>query len=128
MYEKDFNGWIDLKKRLHGRADATYAHERDVWWCALGANVGSEIDGKNDNFERPVLILRAYNKDMLLIVPMTGKERHEAFYRRVLVGSTANWIALTQIRVISNKRLLRKVGILAEDQYLLVKKSLQAFL
>lgn len=78
--------------------------------------------------ERPVLILRAYNKDMLLIVPMTGKERHEAFYRRVLVGSTANWIALTQIRVISNKRLLRKVGILAEDQYLLVKKSLQAFL
>ncbi len=128
MHEKDFDRWIGLKKRLHNRVDATYAHKRDVWWCALGANVGSEIDGKNENFERPVLILRAYNKDMLLVAPMTGKERRESFYMRVLVGSTANWIALTQIRVISNKRLLRKVGILPEDQFLLVKKSIQAFL
>ena len=38
--------------------------EREIWWASIGSNVGSEEDGKNNDFERPVLILKKFNKDL----------------------------------------------------------------
>jgi hypothetical protein len=54
--EKDFDRWNKKKKTLHQTDFTDFVHEREVWWCALGANVGVEADGKHDNFERPVLV------------------------------------------------------------------------
>jgi mRNA interferase MazF len=55
--EKDFDRWNKKKKALNETDFTDYVHEREVWWCALGVNVGLEADGKHDNFERPVLVL-----------------------------------------------------------------------
>jgi hypothetical protein len=30
----------------------------EIWWVEVGVNLGFEIDGKHENFERPVLILK----------------------------------------------------------------------
>lgn len=59
---KDFDEWNQEKKRIHAGVNPAYGWPREVWWCALGINVGAEIDGKNNNFERPVLVMRVYNK------------------------------------------------------------------
>ena len=40
--EKDFDGWNETKKQIHGRHDAPFYHERELWWCTLGVNVGFE--------------------------------------------------------------------------------------
>jgi hypothetical protein len=45
------------EKKLHTGTFSRYVHEREVWGCSLGANIGVEADGKHDNFERPVLVL-----------------------------------------------------------------------
>ena len=63
--EKDFQKWHSEKEKLHARSNAPFFHEREIWWCSLGLNVGFEQDGKNDNFERPVLVLRRFNRDVL---------------------------------------------------------------
>jgi mRNA interferase MazF len=68
--EKDFDRWNKKKKTLHQTHFTHFVHEREVWWCALGANVGVEADGKHDNFERPVLVLRKFNRDAVLVVPL----------------------------------------------------------
>ena len=44
--KKDFNGWIIVKKQLHGKAKLRAIKDGDIWWCAVGENVGSEICGK----------------------------------------------------------------------------------
>ena len=58
-----FGSWTKLKIRLHVSEDEpVYFREKEIWWASLGANIGYEQDGKNDNFERPVLILKSLIK------------------------------------------------------------------
>ena len=61
-----FKKWLDAKQAAGG----LFFHEREIWWCSLGMNVGVEIDGKNFRFERPVLIVRRFNNHMLWIAPL----------------------------------------------------------
>jgi hypothetical protein len=56
--EKDFFGWAKVKANLHHKRKINYFNEREVWWCAMGANIGHEQDGKGKLWTRPVLILR----------------------------------------------------------------------
>lgn len=122
--EKGFDKWNTEKKRLHTKDTLAFAYPRDIWWCALGVNVGAETDGKRDNFERPVLVLRVYNKETMLVLPITSKEKTDKFHCRVKVEFGNVWVKLTQARVISNFRLLRKLGVLPEEEF---KKVREAF-
>jgi mRNA interferase MazF len=56
--EKDFDGWNGRKKTLNGAEGTALFHEREVWWCALGVNIGFEQDGRGGDFERPAIILK----------------------------------------------------------------------
>ncbi len=126
--EKNFDAWNEDKKRIHERRSAVYAHTREIWWCALGVNVGAETDGKSDNFERPILVLRAYNKDTLLVLPITGKEKNDEFHCLINVPRGKAWVKLTQARVISSRRLLRKLGVLGEMEFVKVADAFRGHL
>ena len=79
--QKDFDGWNKTKKSLNSKPKSTNAYARELWWCALGTNIGAEADGKNNNFERPVLIIKIYNKETLLVLPVTSKEKEDRSFR-----------------------------------------------
>jgi mRNA interferase MazF len=112
---KDFEGWGTDKKTLHARGDAPFYHEREIWWCALGVNIGFEQDGTGKRFDRPVVIIRGFSRQTLFVVPLTGKKKTGRFHFPVgsVEGREASAI-LSQVRVIDTKRLLRKVGMLDE--------------
>jgi len=58
-----FIAWSKLKVRLHIKPDnGVYFREREIWWASLGANIGYEQDGKHENFERPVLVLKKFSR------------------------------------------------------------------
>ena len=82
------------------------------------------MDGKNANFERPVLVLRVYNKETLLVLPMTTKEKNDPFHHKVHFDSRYVWVSLTQVRLVSNRRLIRKVDTLSVDQLEEVRNAL----
>ena len=107
--DKEFDRWNARKKQIEVRSFTGYVHEREVWWCAVGVNVGVEANGKNTNFERPVLILRKFSRDAVLVIPLTTRVKlkpyHVAFYRR---GEQAAAV-VSQLRLVSTRRLLRKI-------------------
>lgn len=51
-----FVAWTRLKIRIHLSEKDVYFREGEMWWASLGANIGHEQDGKNETFERPILI------------------------------------------------------------------------
>ncbi len=55
---KLFVNWTKRKIRHHINKNNIYFYEGQIWWAALGKNIGYEIDGKNENFNRPVLIIK----------------------------------------------------------------------
>src|SRR3989344_2005502 len=108
---KDFDRWNELKKKLHisVKAKDFYFREREIWWCSLGVNIGFEQDGKNDNFERPVLIVKIFNKEVLWIVPLTSRHKDNKYYYKFDYKNKPQSAILSQVRLISSKRLLRKI-------------------
>ena len=126
---KIFTDWTKLKIRIHVSDRVVYPKRREIWWASLGQNIGVEINGKNDKFERPVLIIKAYSKDSSLVTSISSKLK-EGKYIVKFINSEAeeNFINLSQIRTISNKRLLRKVGELEADDFDVVRNIIKEYI
>jgi len=117
--QKDFELWNKRKQtldKIKSRYNFFY-DVREVWWCSVGVNVGVETDGKNEHFERPVLVIKKFNGDMFWGVPLTSKEKLGAHYLKVSHSNGFSWVMLSQIRVFSTKRMLRKLGVITEDRF-----------
>lgn len=128
---KRFAYWTKLKYKLHVAEpkEPVYFYEREIWWCALGANIGFEQDGKNDNFERPVLILRKFNEHMVWALPLTSKDKADSkFYQETEYEGERFFVILSQIRTVSSKRLLRKIRTLPEEEFTQVLEKVKGFL
>jgi len=52
MYNKDFDSWFRKKSEIENQSERPNYHEREVWWCSLGMNIGFEQDGKKDAIKR----------------------------------------------------------------------------
>lgn len=115
--EKDFDQWNEKKKTVHRHDDVIGVHERELWWISFGLNVGVEIDGKQTSFERPGIILRKFNNHMLWVVPTTSQQKSSPFYERFIFDNGEYFAALTQLRTISTKRLLRKIGMISAADF-----------
>jgi len=73
----------------------------------------------------------------MLILPTTGRVKLDKFHAPLEIKSMDNkskemiiktvYVKLTQARVISNKRLIRKVGVIEEDKFLSIKKEFRKF-
>ncbi len=122
--EKDFDAWNRVKKSTEQRDEALGTHEREIWWISLGVNIGVETDGKNEYFDRPVIVLRKFNRLMAWVIPTTKQVKDERFYQKFSFESSNYYAALTQMRTVSTKRFLRKVGTLKEDDFIRIKQSI----
>jgi len=40
--QKDFRKWHTLKELLHKKEKEIYFRKSEIWWCALGLNIGFE--------------------------------------------------------------------------------------
>lgn len=123
-HKKDFDGWNTEKKATHAREKGPYCHDREIWWCALGINVGFEQDGSGIEFRRPVLILKSVSVQTSLVIPLTtsGKEHPLRPSLGEVDGKEAHAL-LSQMRVIDTKRLVRKIGRLNKEMFAEIRKA-----
>ena len=123
-YVKKFDEWSTLKKKLQGKVINFYCNQREIWWCALGSNIGSEEDGKGDLFERPVLIIKIFSTDMVRIAPLTSKIKYDTNYVPIYFDQKKSSIMISHIRSISTKRLSKKISRLDMDQFKIVQQKI----
>lgn len=58
----------------------------------MGVNIGYEEDGKNEKFERPVLILKKFNQYLILVVPLSSKIKNNKYYFEKIKNKIKNII------------------------------------
>ena len=126
---KDFDTWNREKKIIDSRERShdVFWHQREVWWCSLGINVGVETDGKHENFERPMLIIKKFNADMFWALPLTSRDHHGPYYFAVRYEGGESTVMLSQIRTVSTKRLIRKIGMISEVDFDAIRKKLREY-
>jgi mRNA interferase MazF len=121
-----FVAWIRIKTRIHLLDKIIYFREGEIWWVNLGANVGHEEEGKNDNFERPILVLRKFNEHLLWALPLTTKTKEENpyYYQYELDGKEFAAI-LSQLRALSSKRLIRRIKMFPIDDFEKIREEIR---
>jgi len=121
---KRFVGWAKLKARIHFAERQVFPKEREIWWVSLGQNIGVEINGKHENFERPVLVIKRFNVEAVLILPISSRIKNDQYHWEFTNSEgNLNTINLSQVRSISNKRFVRKIGKMAICDYQKIKDS-----
>jgi mRNA-degrading endonuclease toxin of MazEF toxin-antitoxin module len=124
-----FVEWTKVKFKIHTSDEIEFFFkEREIWWCSLGINIGHEQEGKNDRFERPVLVLKKFNKHLLWVLPLTRKGKASQYYSRLEQGGEDSFVILSQIRTISSKRLARKMRTMKETEFSQIKVKIKDFL
>ena len=81
--------------------------------------------------------MRVYNKETMLVLPTTGRARADQFHLPIEVDGKNSetgevykkivYVKLTQARVISNKRLLRKVDVISEVDFKRIQDAFKSF-
>lgn len=122
--KKDFDGWIKIKKRLHGEGKLRMMREGEIWWCAIGENIGSEICGKGKTFARPVLILRKLSRLNFIGIPLTSKSRTGSWYVKFYFKNKLQIAVVAQVENISVYRLYSKIGRVPDSDLALVRNGL----
>jgi len=101
-------------------------NKKQVWWLSIGLNVGVEEDGKNNNFERPVLIVKVFNRQCFLGIPITSADKsNKKYYFPITYNQKKFFLILSQIRLFSVKRLSRKIYKIDSADFLQIKKELK---
>ena len=122
---KNFDKWNNLKKCLHQKNRVEYFDKKEIWWCALGVNIGVEQDGKNNNFERPILVLRKFNNYSLWILPFTSKNKEGKYYFGLEYRNKKYSLILSQMRLVSSHRLLRKIRKVNNYEFNQIRRELK---
>jgi mRNA interferase MazF len=122
---KNFDEWNTEKKNIHFSKPCAVFHEKEIWWCAIGLNIGYEEDGKNELFERPVLVVKKFSKHIAWVVPLTTKRHKNIFYYQLNCTDTS--IIIPQLKLVSSKRFIRFVRKISDEEISVIYDIFKSF-
>ncbi|KKS77821.1 MAG: hypothetical protein UV64_C0003G0040 [Parcubacteria group bacterium GW2011_GWC1_43_11b] len=125
---KDYSDWHNRKTSIDNTAlERVFFHEREVWWCAIGLNVGFEQDGKGEEFVRPVVVFKKFNKEVFWAIPLTTRNKTGRYYVPIDLGDGVERSAIiSQLRLIDAKRLKDKFNVVKEADFAEIEKAVIA--
>jgi mRNA interferase MazF len=124
-----FIEWIKLKIRLHANGKTLYFKEGQIWWVNFGQNIGREINGKHANFERPAIVLKKFGGETFWALPVSSVPKEGRYYYRFInPGGRQNFVNLSQLRLMSSQRMIRKIGRLNEIDSNAIKDLIKSYI
>lgn len=119
--DENFNKWNEVKKGVESENILVGFKNRDIFYMNMGKNIGYEQDGKGENFVRPVVIVKGFNKDIFFGIPLSTKLKEGKFYYQFSFKKqdevVTNIALLSQMRLFSTKRLLNKIGVISTEDF-----------
>ena len=126
---KKFLEWVHSKIYIDEKPRGKIIHMCEVYWCALGENIGDEENGKGDAFTRPVLIIKKFNNHMFWVIPLSTKQKKFDFYFNYTDPNNQKVSAiLAQMKLLSVKRLKRKLYDIPNKLFDEMRQKLKSFL
>lgn len=127
--KKDFKVWHNKKSRIDEVENRPSFHEREIWYCAIGVNVGFEQDGGGKDFLRPVIVFKKFNNEIFWALPLTHTQKDTKYYFQfIFQGNTQSAAILSQVRLVDGRRLSHKIGDISEEDFEKLAKKFKALL
>ena len=128
---KNFDSWNELKKIIDRKNNTpdNFPKEGEVWMSSVGLNIGYEQNGSEDNFSRPMLVIKKFNNHMFWAVPLSTKQKDFDFYFNYIDPNNQKVSAiLAQMKLVSVKRLKRDIYVMPDKVFDQIKHKLKSFL
>ena len=128
--KKDYKEWHSKKSEISEIKKSPFFHEREIWFCYLGENVGFEQDGRGEEFLRPIIVLKKFNNEVLWTVPLTRTKKKGEYYFRFSFssGNDTSSAILSQVRLVDAKRLKYKIGSMKVSDFEILKNKIRQLL
>jgi mRNA interferase MazF len=129
--KNDFDEWNKIKKQIEADICQSmyFPQVGEVWMSAVGRNIGYEQNGSGENFSRPMLVVKKFNNQIFWSVPLSTRQKSFDFYYNFTdPQSNKVYAILAQMRLVSLKRLNRKLYDISPIYLEEVKTRLKGFL
>jgi ribose 5-phosphate isomerase B len=127
--QDEFDEWNILKKETDSSESGRFFNEGDVFYIRCGKNIGFEEDGKGSNFERPVLIVKKFNKEIFTGVPLSTTKKTGVYYFKIgEIDGKENTAIISQARLIDSKRIINKIGFVNRDTLEGIKNHIKKYI
>ena len=130
--DSQYNNWNEIKIAIEYENIIVGFKERDIFYMSIGKNIGFEQDGKGENFVRPVVIIKGFNKNMFFGIPLSTKMKEGKFYYKFQFQKkdelVENIALLSQMRLFSTKRLLNKIGVISKEDFIKMKNEFKSLI
>lgn len=121
--------WHGVKTNINNQLKTQIFYEREVWFCHLGENVGSEQDGKGDSFIRPVLIVKKFNNQVFWCLPITSSNKKNKYNCEIFYWKgKISFVILSQIRLLDAKRLKNKIRSVSKGKFSQITEKLKGLI
>ena len=115
--------WALLKIHLRKTRTVFNVKEGEIWWVAVGKNIGIEINGKSESFSRPVLIYKKLSRLGFMGIPLTTQPHDGTWYIPFEFQDKISRAVLSQAKVMSTQRLYARIGKLPNNDFKLIKNG-----
>lgn len=130
--DSQYTNWNEIKIAIEYENIIVGFKERDIFYMSMGKNIGFEQDGKGENFVRPVVIIKGFNKNMFFGIPLSTKMKEGKFYYKFQFQKkdelVENIALLSQMRLFSTKRLLNKIGVISKEDFIKMKNEFKSLI
>jgi mRNA interferase MazF len=124
--QKDFDSWNEEKKNIHGLGSNKFYKAKEIWWCSLGLNVGFEQDGTSKSYQRPVLVLKGFSRQVCWALPLTTSKKKNPYHISVgMIDGEESFAILSQIRLVDTKRFTDRLLVLDTETFNKIKKAVK---
>ena len=129
--KNEFDKWNIEKQKTEADeySEENFPQIGEVWMGVIGKNIGYEQNGTGDNFSRPVAIVSRFNNKMFWAVSLSTKQKEFDFhYNFTDPNNQKVSIIIAQLKLVSLKRLKRKMYDLSEKDFGNVLQRIKSFL
>lgn len=124
--DRKLKKWHDQKFILRSKnSEPPMVNEGEVWWMAVGYNIGSEVYGKGSRFTRPCVIFEKLSNKKFLAVPLTTKPKTGTWFVSFIFQNNHSVACLAEVRSVDHRRLIEKIGQLSPKDMKKVKDGLR---
>ena len=121
--EESFELWNKVKIDLDLNGRQPRISQGQIWWTGVGKNIGTEINGKNSRFSRPVLIYKKLCRNKFMAVPLTSKFHEGSWYVPFKHNNKNEIAVIGDARVMNIKRLYRMIGEVDDADYERIRRG-----
>jgi len=124
----DFDKWNVLKQKLNRKSKNINILNGNIYWVAIGQNIGIESYGKGDKFLRPVLVYKKLSHNYFLGIPLTSKEKQGNYFFEFEFKNKKSYAMFNQIKTFSSNRIIKYMGKISRQDFKLLKESFFEFI